>query len=122
VERWAALGQRTPEARRNVSEPCSRRAWASRSSPSSPGGQSSPARRAPAALLDNAIRIPAADLPHVFERFYQADDSRDRTTGTSVLGLAIVKAIADAHGASVGAANVTTGGARFWIDLAGSAG
>src|ERR1035437_7555531 len=37
---------------------------------------------------------------------------RNRTAGTSGLGLAIVKAIADAHGASVGAANVTTGGAR----------
>jgi two-component system sensor histidine kinase BaeS len=107
-------------------------------------------RQAIAALVDNAIRhapgtpiaieatpragavrievrdggpgIPEADLPHVFERFYQADESRDRTAGTSGLGLAIVKAIADAHGASVGAANVTTGGARFWIDLAGSAG
>lgn len=107
-------------------------------------------RQAIAALVDNAVRhapgtpiaieatpragavrievrdggpgIPEADLPHVFERFYQADESRDRTAGTSGLGLAIVKAIADAHGASVGAANVTTGGARFWIDLAGSAG
>lgn len=107
-------------------------------------------RQAIAALVDNAIRhapgtpiaieatpragavrievrdggpgIPEADLPHVFERFYQADESRDRTAGTSGLGLAIVKAIAEAHGASVGAANVTTGGARFWIDLAGSAG
>lgn len=63
-----------------------------------------------------------ADLPHVFERFYQADESRDRTAGTSGLGLAIVKAIADAHGASAGAANVATGGARFWIDLRDSAG
>jgi signal transduction histidine kinase len=107
-------------------------------------------RQAIAALVDNAIRhapgtqiaveatprtdgvrievrdggpgIPAADLPHVFERFYQADESRDRAAGTSGLGLAIAKAIADAHGASVGAANVATGGARFWIDLPGSPG
>jgi two-component system sensor histidine kinase BaeS len=107
-------------------------------------------RQAIAALVDNAIRhapgtpiaidatpraggvrvemrdggpgIPAADLPHVFERFYQADESRDRTAGTSGLGLAIAKAIADAHGASIGAANVATGGARFWIDLPDSAG
>ena len=107
-------------------------------------------RQAIAALVDNAIRhapgtpiavgatrrangvhidvtdrgpgIAAADLPHLFERFYQADQSRDRTAGTSGLGLAIVKAIADAHGASVGASNVATGGARFWIDIPGSVG
>ena len=71
-------------------------------------------------VQDGGPGIAAADLPHIFERFYQADESRDRTAGTSGLGLAIVKAIADAHGATVGAANVATGGARFWIDLPGS--
>ena len=65
---------------------------------------------------------PIADLPHVFERFYQADESRDRAAGTSGLGLAIVKAIAEAHGGSVGAANAPTGGARIWIDLPDPAG
>jgi signal transduction histidine kinase len=73
-------------------------------------------------VRDGGPGIAGADLPHVFERFYQADESRNRTAGTSGLGLAIVKAIAEAHGASVGAANVTTGGARFWIDLPGSPG
>ena len=102
-------------------------------------------RQAVAALVDNAIRhapgtaielrataqpagarieirdggpgIAPADIAHVFERFYQADESRDRTAGTSGLGLAIVKAIAEAHGGCVGAANLPSGGAAFWLDL-----
>ena len=81
-------------------------------------------RRGPATSAsrsaDRGPGIAAVDLPHVFERFYQADQSRDRTAGTSGLGLAIVKAIAEAHRGSVGAANAPTGGARFWIDLPGS--
>lgn len=45
--------------------------------------------------------IPAEDLPHVFERFYRTDTSRSRKTGGVGLGLAICKAIADAHGAKL---------------------
>ena len=68
-------------------------------------------------VRDGGRGIAGADLPHVFDRFYQADESRDRGAGTSGLGLAIAKAIAEAHGGSVGAANAPAGGARFWIDL-----
>jgi two-component system, OmpR family, sensor kinase len=45
--------------------------------------------------------ITAADLPHVFERFYRTDASRNRKTGGVGLGLAISKAITDAHGAEL---------------------
>ncbi len=45
--------------------------------------------------------IAAADLPHLFQRFYRADASRNRKTGGVGLGLAISKAIADAHGAEL---------------------
>jgi signal transduction histidine kinase len=57
------------------------------------------------------------DLPHVFERFYQADAARDRSTGTSGLGLAVARALVLAHGGRVGVENVAAGGARFWFDL-----
>ena len=45
--------------------------------------------------------IPSKSLPHVFERFYRTDASRNRKTGGVGLGLAICKAIAEAHGANL---------------------
>ena len=55
---------------------------------------------------DTGAGIADEDLPHVFDRFYQADASRDRRTGTSGLGLSIVRALVEAHGGQVGAENV----------------
>jgi signal transduction histidine kinase len=66
---------------------------------------------------DTGPGIPADALPHVFERFYQADPSRSRGTGTSGLGLSIVRALAEAHGWRVGAENCPDGGARLWLEL-----
>ena len=66
---------------------------------------------------DTGEGIPEEALPRVFERFYQADPSRARGTGTSGLGLSIVRALAEAHGWRVGVENVPEGGARVWIDL-----
>jgi two-component system sensor histidine kinase BaeS len=68
-------------------------------------------------VIDTGSGIPAVDLPHVFERFYQADAARDRTTGTSGLGLSIVRALVEAHGGTVRAANEPGGGARFELEL-----
>lgn len=66
---------------------------------------------------DDGPGFPPEALGRVFERFYQADPSRSRGTGTSGLGLSIVKAISEAHGGSVGAENRPEGGARIWIEL-----
>jgi two-component system sensor histidine kinase BaeS len=69
------------------------------------------------AVEDTGPGIPEEALPRIFERFFQADTSRSRGTGTSGLGLSIVRALAEAHGARVGAENRSEGGARIWIEL-----
>ena len=69
------------------------------------------------AVEDSGPGIPVEALPRIFERFYQADPSRSRGTGTSGLGLSIVKALAEAHGGRAGAENRPEGGARLWIEL-----
>lgn len=68
-------------------------------------------------VRDSGPGVAVEDLPHVFERFYQADPSRDRARGSSGLGLAIVKALAEAHGGIVGVVNAVPSGADFWIRL-----
>jgi signal transduction histidine kinase len=57
-------------------------------------------------------------LPRLFEPFYRADPSRSRKSGGSGLGLAVVKAIASAHGGSCGVHN-TARGALFWVTFPG---
>jgi signal transduction histidine kinase len=52
-------------------------------------------------VADQGIGIPAADQKRVFDRFFRAGDEMTRRTRGSGLGLALVKRIADAHGASI---------------------
>jgi signal transduction histidine kinase len=52
-------------------------------------------------ISDHGIDIASDVLPHVFERFYRADQTRSRGAGGVGLGLAIVKAIVTAHDGSV---------------------
>jgi two-component system, OmpR family, sensor histidine kinase BaeS len=68
-------------------------------------------------VVDSGPGIAPEDLPHVFERFYQADPARDRSTGSSGLGLAIVRALVEAHGGRIRAGNEPRAGARFEVDL-----
>lgn len=52
-------------------------------------------------LEDNGKGIAAKDLPHIFERFYRTDASRNSSRGGSGIGLSIVKKIIEDHGGKI---------------------
>ena len=52
-------------------------------------------------VTDDGIGIDVSDLPHVFDRFYRTDASRNRGVGGTGLGLPITRAIVEAHGGVV---------------------
>lgn len=67
---------------------------------------------------DTGEGIPPADLPHIFERFYRAEKSRTDTDGAaSGLGLAIAKALVEAHGGRIWAESEEGGGTRMVVEL-----
>ena len=66
-------------------------------------------------VADNGVGIPAQHLPHVFDRFYKADQSRSQAG--SGLGLSIVKAIIDRHGGTVSVRSEQGAGTVFTILL-----
>jgi signal transduction histidine kinase len=70
------------------------------------------------AVTDDGDGITAEHLPHVFERFYRADSGRDREHGGAGIGLAIAKALVEAHDGRITASSHGPGaGATFTITL-----
>ena len=64
----------------------------------------------PALTVENTgARIPEEALPHLFEAFYRTENSRNRSTGGSGLGLYLVKMILDRHGAACTLENTAAG-------------
>jgi heavy metal sensor kinase len=61
--------------------------------------------------------IPAEDIPQIFDRFHRADKARGGANGHSGLGLAIAKAIVQAHGGTVTATSADGKGAAFVVTL-----
>jgi signal transduction histidine kinase len=69
-------------------------------------------------VADDGEGIAAEHLPHIFERFYRADFARDRGRGGSGIGLAIVKALTEAHGGQVSVASRGPGhGTTFTVSV-----
>ncbi len=52
-------------------------------------------------VVDEGIGMPAEDVPRIFERFYQVDNTATRRFGGTGMGLALVKRVVEAHGAVV---------------------
>ena len=72
------------------------------------------------AVIDDGPGIPAAERERIFERFHRTDPARTRSAGGAGLGLAIVQAIAEAHGGVVRAREPRDGrGARVELVLPG---
>lgn len=66
---------------------------------------------------DDGPGIPAAERDRVFDRFVRLDSSRDRTSSSTGLGLAIAREIAHAHGAVISIGDAPAGGARVTVQL-----
>ena len=60
-------------------------------------------------VADDGIGIHPTDLPHVFDRFYRTEQSRERGIAGTGLGLAIAQAIVEAHGGTIAAASAGLG-------------
>jgi two-component system sensor histidine kinase KdpD len=70
------------------------------------------------AVRDHGPGIAAADLPHLFDRFYRGEEARRRISGTG-MGLSIARGILAAEGGRIWAENCPNGGAEFTIVVPG---
>ena len=88
-----------------------------------PAGEQIVIRAAPDAqeivvqVIDAGVGIAPEHLPHLFERFYRVDTSRNRAHGGAGLGLSIVKAILEAHGGAVSVESKLGAGSTFTLRL-----
>ncbi len=74
-------------------------------------------RMAIVTIQDNGIGIAAADLSHIFNRFYRVQSDRSRHSGGTGLGLAIVRAIVRAHHGSIRVDSQLSLGSSFTVCL-----
>jgi len=88
--------------------------------PGPPPYPGAPAVSVPAAVVevvDHGEGLTAEQAQHVFERFYRAEQSRNRKSGGNGLGLAIVSALVSAHGGTATVESAPGQGATFRITL-----
>jgi signal transduction histidine kinase len=68
-------------------------------------------------VIDDGIGIPAKDLSHIFERFYQVESHLTRKHGGMGLGLSVAKVMTELHGGRIWAESVKGKGSKFTILL-----
>ncbi|MEM6646516.1 MAG: HAMP domain-containing sensor histidine kinase [Bacteroidota bacterium] len=64
-------------------------------------------------VIDTGVGIAAEDLPHIFDRFYRVDKSRNTRTGGAGLGLAITKKIVELHNSTLSVTSALGEGTTF---------
>jgi signal transduction histidine kinase len=72
-------------------------------------------------VVDTGPGIPPESIPRLFERFYQVDPSLTRQHGGAGLGLAIARALVEAHEGLIGVESELGRGSTFWVSLPASA-
>ena len=85
-----------------------------------PGPPAAMAAAAPAVVLDvedDGPGMTPEQSQRVFERFYRADQARNRASGGTGLGLAIVAGLVEAHGGTVSVRTAPGEGADFQVKL-----
>lgn len=68
-------------------------------------------------IQDNGIGIPESEIPHIFERFYRVDKSRNKETGGIGVGLTIAKSIVESQGGTIEVHSQLHQGSQFIIKL-----
>jgi two-component system, OmpR family, sensor histidine kinase BaeS len=68
-------------------------------------------------VKDTGQGIAQQDLPYIFDHFYRADPSRNRKSGGSGIGLAIVKRLIELHGGKIEVVSRLGGGSSFIVYL-----
>jgi signal transduction histidine kinase len=68
-------------------------------------------------VADTGIGIAESELPHIFERFYRSDKSRNRNSGGAGIGLTIAASIVEAHGGRISVESTAGAGTVFTVFL-----
>jgi signal transduction histidine kinase len=68
-------------------------------------------------VSDTGIGIPAEDLPRIYDEFFRSKSARDAVAEGSGLGMAIVKAVVDAHGGTIAVESTVGRGTRVTVTL-----
>jgi signal transduction histidine kinase len=80
-------------------------------------GPAAPSRWIEVEVEDTGEGIPADFMPHIWERFRQADSTATRRHGGLGIGLSLVKELVEAHGGQIEAASEVGSGSRFTVLL-----
>lgn len=73
-------------------------------------------------IIDTGIGIPEAQVPYIFDRFYQAEGGTTHSSPGTGIGLALAKELVELHAGRISVQSVTNEGTEFWVVLPLSAG